>query len=104
MTGKGEVEILLVEDDPKDARLTLHALQKENLRNRMEVVSDGEQALDFIFSQAACSGRSPRHPPDTRRLRRAVGSGVPRAVPRPRCRFSIIATLSAVVRDYRNSS
>jgi len=63
MIGKGEVEILLVEDDPKDARLTLHALQRENLRNRIEVVSDGEQALDFIFCQADYSGRSPRHLP-----------------------------------------
>jgi two-component system, response regulator len=63
MTGKGEVEILLVEDDPKDARLTLHALQKENLTNRIEVVSDGEQALDFVFCRGGFSARSPAHPP-----------------------------------------
>jgi two-component system, response regulator len=63
MTGQNEVEILLVEDDPKDARLTLHALQKENLRNRIEVVSDGEQALDFVFCRGSFSVRSPVHPP-----------------------------------------
>ena len=58
-----EVEILLVEDDPRDVRLTLHALRKENLRNRIEVARDGEEALDFAFCRGAFSGRSPGHPP-----------------------------------------
>ena len=58
-----EVEILLVEDDPKDARLTLHALKKENVKNRIEVVHDGEEALDFVFCRGTFSGRSPTHPP-----------------------------------------
>jgi len=63
MTEKNEVEILLVEDDPKDARLTLHALERENVRNRVEVVSDGEQALDYVFCRGSFSVRSPAHPP-----------------------------------------
>jgi CheY-like chemotaxis protein len=58
-----EVEILLVEDDPKDARLTLHALQKENVRNRIEVVRDGEEALDFVFCKGAFSDRLPTQRP-----------------------------------------
>jgi two-component system, response regulator len=43
------VEILLVEDSPSDLELTLHALKKNNITNRIHVVSDGEEALDFIF-------------------------------------------------------
>ncbi len=57
------VEILLVEDDPKDLRLTLRGLQSENLKNRVEVARDGEEALDFLFCRGAYSSRSPDHPP-----------------------------------------
>ena len=57
------MEILLVEDDPLDAQLTLRALQSENLKNRIVVARDGEEALDFVFCRAAYSGRSPNHPP-----------------------------------------
>ena len=57
------VEILLVEDDPKDVRLTLLALEKENVKNRINVVRDGEEALDFVFCRRTFSGRSPTHPP-----------------------------------------
>lgn len=58
-----EVEILLVEDNPKDVELTLHALRKENLSNRIHVVRDGEEALDFLFCRGAYSSRSFDHPP-----------------------------------------
>ncbi len=58
-----EMEILLVEDDPRDAALTLRALQAENVRNRIEVVRDGEEALDFLFCRGVYSGRSPNHLP-----------------------------------------
>lgn len=50
---RNEVEILLVEDDPADMELTMHALQAEHLCNRIEVARDGEEALDFLF----CRGR-----------------------------------------------
>ena len=43
------VEILLVEDNPADVELTLHVLKKNNLANRIKVVRDGVEALDFIF-------------------------------------------------------
>jgi two-component system, response regulator len=51
------IEILLVEDNPADAELTLHALQKSNLANRIQLVRDGEEALDFLFCRGAFTGR-----------------------------------------------
>src|SRR5262245_12334348 len=44
-----DVEILLVEDNPNDVELTLRALQKLNLDNKVFVVKDGAEALDFLF-------------------------------------------------------
>jgi len=58
-----EVEILLVEDDPADVELTLHALRKNHFANRIQVVRDGEEALDFLFCRGAFAGRSPEAPP-----------------------------------------
>lgn len=43
------VEILLVEDNPNDIKLALHAFKKHNLANNVEVVRDGAEALEFIF-------------------------------------------------------
>jgi CheY-like chemotaxis protein len=54
---QSEVEILLVEDNPNDAELALRALKKHNLANHVVVVTDGEEALDFIFGRGAYSGR-----------------------------------------------
>jgi two-component system response regulator len=50
--------ILLVEDDPKDIRLALHALKDGNLANHVEVVRDGEEALDYIFYRGTFASRS----------------------------------------------
>jgi two-component system response regulator len=44
-----EVDILLVEDNPRDVELTLRALKKHNLANKVQVVQDGAEALEFIF-------------------------------------------------------
>ena len=55
------MEILLVEDDPRDARLTLREL--ENIKNTIHVARDGEEALDFLFCRGAYHDRSPDHPP-----------------------------------------
>ncbi len=52
-----EVEILLVEDNPTDVELTLRALKKNNLANKVQVVTDGEQALEFIFATGAYKDR-----------------------------------------------
>jgi len=53
-----EVEVLLVEDNPNDQELTLRALKKKNLCNRIHVVSDGAEALDFIFGKGNYVGRT----------------------------------------------
>ena len=55
---RSEVEILLVEDDPADMELTMHALQAEHLCNRIEVARDGEEALDFLFRRGRFSDRN----------------------------------------------
>lgn len=55
-------EILLVEDDPRDVRLTVLELQK-HLKVRIVVARDGEEALDYLFCREAYSSRSPKHPP-----------------------------------------
>ena len=43
------VEILLVEDNPDDAELTIRALRKYNLANHLLHLQDGEEALNFLF-------------------------------------------------------
>jgi len=57
MTDMNEVEILLVEDNPNDEELTLRALRKNNLANRVHVVRDGAEALEFIFATGAYTDR-----------------------------------------------
>lgn len=57
------VEILLVEDNPNDVELTLHALKKNNLANRIQVVRDGAEALEFLFGTGAYAGRDINHAP-----------------------------------------
>ncbi|RPJ58973.1 MAG: response regulator [Acidobacteria bacterium] len=52
-----EVEILLVEDNPNDVELALRALKKNNLANRVFIVKDGAEALDFIFGRGAHQNR-----------------------------------------------
>ena len=51
------LEILLVEDNPHDAELVIHALKKRNLANRLVHVEDGRQALDFLFGTGGYEGR-----------------------------------------------
>ncbi len=56
------VEILLVEDNPNDAELTLDALREYKLTNRIHVARDGMEALDFIFCRGEYAQRSNRNP------------------------------------------
>jgi CheY-like chemotaxis protein len=58
-----EVEILLVEDDPNDVELTLLTLRKYNLGNKIHVVRDGEEALDYLFCRGPYERRSFDGPP-----------------------------------------
>ena len=61
--GHQERKILLVEDNADDVELTLHALEKENLANGIEVARDGEEALDFLFCRGGHADRSFDHAP-----------------------------------------
>jgi CheY-like chemotaxis protein len=63
MTINGDVDILLVEDNPDDVELTLHALRRERLANNMFTVRDGEEALEFLFCSGRFGERSFDHPP-----------------------------------------
>lgn len=53
-----EQVILLVEDSSSDEELTLRALKKHNIANRVVVTRDGAEALDYLFAQGAYSGRN----------------------------------------------
>lgn len=57
MTGMQHVEILLVEDSPLDAELTLRALRRQKLANQIVHVTDGQEALDWLFGVGAHAGR-----------------------------------------------
>jgi two-component system response regulator len=58
-----QVEILLVEDNPDDVELTLHALRKENLANSIHVARDGEEALEFLFCKGGHADQILERPP-----------------------------------------
>jgi two-component system response regulator len=58
MAEQKQVEILLVEDNPSDVELTLRALNKHNLANKVLVIADGEEALEYIFATGRYKGRN----------------------------------------------
>ena len=62
-TATNGVDILLVEDNPRDVEMTLLALKKHNLANRVTVAKDGAEALDYIFAKGAYAARAPNHTP-----------------------------------------
>lgn len=57
-----QVEILLVEDNPNDELLALHAFKKHNLANKIHVSRDGAEALEFIFCTGAYADRTFENP------------------------------------------
>jgi len=57
------VEVLLVEDNPRDAELTIRALKKHNLANQLFHVEDGAEALDFLFGRGKFEGLKIDQPP-----------------------------------------
>ncbi len=56
------VDVLLVEDNPADAELTMRALRKGNLANHVTWLKDGAEALDFLFRAGAYAGRPDHNP------------------------------------------
>jgi len=50
------IEVLIVEDNPDDLDMTLRALSKAHLANRIKVARDGAEALDFIFGTSPHNG------------------------------------------------
>jgi len=63
MTHTELVDILLVEDDPRDAEMIVRAIRKRNIVNPLSVLEDGAEALDFIFCRGAYAGRDVSRPP-----------------------------------------
>ena len=55
--------ILLVEDNPDDAKLTLRAFKRNNMLNPIAVARDGVEALDFLFARGAYAKRAGKPPP-----------------------------------------
>jgi len=53
-----DIEILLVEDNASDAEMTILALKKNNLANKLLHVKDGAAALDFIFAEGEYADRT----------------------------------------------
>jgi CheY-like chemotaxis protein len=63
MNSLNQPEILLVEDNIRDAELTLRALNKRHLANKVIHVQDGAEAMDFLFGTGAYAGRdTDQHP------------------------------------------
>lgn len=101
-----QVEILLVEDDPDDLDLTLRALSKDRVCNRIRVARDGEEALDFLMYRGAYSRRSPDEYPKLilldLKLPKLDGLGVLRQIkrdPRTNALPVVILTSSNQERD-----
>lgn len=63
MSTRTDIDILLVEDNPDDLELTLHALRREHLANNIFTVRDGEEALEFLFCNGKFNDRDSAHPP-----------------------------------------
>jgi two-component system response regulator len=61
MSGSCKV-ILLAEDNPDDVALTRRALKKANIANELAVVSDGQQALDYLFGEGTYAQSKPSRP------------------------------------------
>ena len=58
----GIKKILLVEDDPQDAELTLAALEENHLASQVALVRDGAEALDYLYRRGKHLGRPPGNP------------------------------------------
>jgi CheY-like chemotaxis protein len=62
MTDTDPIEIVLIEDNPHDVELALHALRKHHLANHIKVLRDGAEALEYLCADDSpvCGGRAPK--------------------------------------------
>ncbi len=58
-----QTTILLIEDNPDDVELTLHAFQKNHMANDVVVAGDGAEGLDYLFGTGKYAGRDAEEPP-----------------------------------------
>lgn len=58
-----QTTILLIEDNPDDVELTLHAFQKNHMANDVVVASDGAEGLDYLFGTGKYAGRDAKESP-----------------------------------------
>ena len=63
MSQNDAIEILLVEDNARDAEVTMRTLRKRNIANRITHVRDGQEALDCVFGTGDFVGREPSNHP-----------------------------------------
>jgi CheY-like chemotaxis protein len=105
-----EAEVLLVEDNARDAELTLRTLNKHHLIDRVVHVKDGHEALEWLFARGAHAGRDPNQCPKVvlldLKLPKMGGLEVLRAIradPRTRTLPVVILTSSAEERDVTDS-
>jgi len=110
MNAEYEIEILLVEDSPYDAELTIRELTRRNLANKLVHLKDGAEALEFIFGTGAYAGRDTRQHPRVilldLKLPKVDGLEVLRAMksdPRTRTIPVVIMTSSQEQRDVVDS-
>lgn len=106
MSNNTEVEILLVEDSPRDAEMTLRSLRKRNLANHVVHVKDGEEALDWLYGRGAHAGRDATQQPKVvlldLKLPKVDGIEVLRAIradPRTKLQPVVVMTSSHEQRD-----
>ena len=106
MDNMEQVEVLLVEDNPNDVELALRAFKKNHLENKIHVVTDGAQAIDFIFCEGAYADRNIKNPPKVvlldLKLPKVDGKEVLRRVKsdaRTRCIPVVIMTSSQEEKD-----
>ncbi len=57
------IEILLVEDNPSDVKLAIRAFEKNNLANKVQVLRDGEEALEYLFGTGRYAEKTDRVQP-----------------------------------------
>jgi two-component system response regulator len=56
------IEVLLVEDRPEDAELTIRSLKENNFMNKIKLIEDGQEALDYLFGEGIYEGDRPELP------------------------------------------